>query len=198
MSFRKEIKFKLSSSDVKIFKGIFQELGMVTLFPKRKINSCYFDTPDLILFFESEEGILPRKKIRHRWYKDKKIILEEIKISSIEGRYKTSEKLIIDSDYELNNQIHFDKDYGLLTPKIIVSYDREYFFYKNLRLTIDTNIKYQDIQGLSRKIVRDFENVLEIKTSINTSQNYLEKLLQIRPARFSKYCRGVLRLKNQL
>ena len=198
MSFRKEIKFKLSSSDVNIFKGIFHQLGMVTLFPKRKINSCYFDTPDLRLFSESEEGILPRKKIRHRWYKDKKIILEEIKISSIEGRYKTSDKLIIDSHYELDNQMYFDKDYGLLNPKIIVSYNREYFLYKKLRLTIDTNIKYQDIQSLSKKVSRDFENVLEIKTSTNTSLNYLEKLFQIQPARFSKYCRGVLRLKKQL
>lgn len=198
MSFRREIKFKLSSSDVKKFKSIFHELGMKTLFPKRKINSCYFDTYDLRLFFDSEEGILPRKKIRHRWYKDKNVILEEVKISSIEGRYKISDKLCINKHYVLNDQIYFDKEYGFLNPKIIVSYDREYFIYRNLRLTVDTNIKYQDINGLSKKIVRDFENVLEIKTSTHISQNYLERLFQIQPIRFSKYCRGVLRLKKQL
>ena len=38
------------------------------LYPSRTINSVYFDTNDLRLFFESEEGLLPRKKLRIRWY----------------------------------------------------------------------------------------------------------------------------------
>ena len=41
------------------------------------------------MFEESEEGVLPRKKIRVRWYNDQKerLSLEE-KTSSIEGRFK--------------------------------------------------------------------------------------------------------------
>jgi hypothetical protein len=68
MSFRKENKYRLSLSDQKLLKASLLATGMTSQYPKRKISSCYFDTSDLALFTASEEGILPRKKIRVRWY----------------------------------------------------------------------------------------------------------------------------------
>ena len=68
MSFRKENKYRLSSSDQKLLKASLLATGMRSQYPKRKISSCYFDTADLALFTASEEGILPRKKVRVRWY----------------------------------------------------------------------------------------------------------------------------------
>ena len=56
---------------------------MRELYPKRVINSCYFDSHDLRCFYDSDEGVLPRKKIRLRWYENKKKITKEIKVSSI-------------------------------------------------------------------------------------------------------------------
>ncbi len=32
--------------------------------------------------------------------------------------------------------------------------------------------------------------------NINTSEDYLEKIVNIQPARFSKYCRGILNFHN--
>ena len=52
-------------------------------------SSIYFDNRTLDMFSDSEEGNLPRKKIRLRSYppnSNKKNL--EIKISSIEGRFK--------------------------------------------------------------------------------------------------------------
>ena len=88
MSFRKEKKFRLSYSDMSELKEYLIVAGMTTLYPPRKINSCYFDTKDLRLYHESEEGVLPRKKIRIRWYDHDFLFTKEVKVSSVEGRYK--------------------------------------------------------------------------------------------------------------
>ena len=198
MTFRKEIKFRVSNSDMKIYKEMLLKDGMISIYPKRNVYSCYFDTHDLKLFSASEEGILPRKKIRYRWYECENIVFKEIKISSIEGRYKKSHKLDCNNLLNLKNEYLRDNFYGRLYPKIIVTYERDYFFYKNLRLTIDNNIKYKDLTGIFKKEVRDFENVIEIKTSLSTSTDYLEEIFQTQPSRFSKYSRGILHLKKHL
>ena len=67
MSFRKEKKYRLTISDQKILKYSLIDKGMKELFPIRQVNSCYLDTLDLSLFFASDEGILPRRKLRYRW-----------------------------------------------------------------------------------------------------------------------------------
>ena len=67
--------------------------GMLELHPLRKVNSCYFDNEMMTLFLDSEEGVLPRKKVRIRWYNNLLNFKKETKISSIEGRYKYSENV---------------------------------------------------------------------------------------------------------
>ena len=37
--------------------------GMKPLFEKRNVNSIYFDNSNLDMFSQSEEGVLPRKKL---------------------------------------------------------------------------------------------------------------------------------------
>ena len=67
---------------------------MNELYPMRKVNSCYFDTNELQMFHDSDQGVLPRKKIRIRNYNDEKIFTEETKISSEEGRFKKTKKIL--------------------------------------------------------------------------------------------------------
>ena len=70
MTFRKEKKYQLCKSEmVEVKKKLFS-LGMRELFPSRIVNSCYFDTKNLSLHHDSEEGVMPRKKIRVRWYNE--------------------------------------------------------------------------------------------------------------------------------
>ena len=88
MSFRKEKKYRLTISDQNILKYSLMDKGMKQLFPMRQVNSCYLDTLDLSLFFASDEGILPRRKLRYRWYANSFKAKKELKISSTEGRYK--------------------------------------------------------------------------------------------------------------
>tara|TARA_B100000902_G_C27289561_1_gene906380 strand:- start:96 stop:692 length:597 start_codon:yes stop_codon:yes gene_type:complete len=190
MSFRKEKKYRLTYSELLIIKKNLIQSGMNSLYPARIINSCYFDTHDLKLFSESEEGVLPRKKVRIRWYNKQNNFTKEVKISSIEGRFKYQKKINIQKFEDLSNLRIFDKLYGELTPILNVSYEREYFSYKSLRLTFDKNITYTFLKSISKPVFNDNECVMEIKVPINCNENYIEKLIHLPTTRFSKYTRG--------
>ena len=149
MSFRKEKKFRLSTSDMLKLKNDLFKTGMTTLHKPRKVNSCYFDTQHLTLYHESEEGVLPRKKIRIRWYNNDRKFSKETKISSIEGRYKFSKKSsFITSIKELKNLkldivIHaaalVDVDVCEKNPK--VAYNENVLSTSNLLQCIDKSTK---------------------------------------------------------
>jgi len=184
MSFRKEKKIKLSISERILMEGSLIKEGMVQLFPSRKVCSCYFDTIDFQTFYDSDEGILPRKKFRIRWYNDSPQFSREIKISSIEGRFKTVEKFI-DNHFLENYQAKFlDSQYGTLEPVMIISYDRSYYMLGGLRITFDSNIKYTDLRKLVTNQYYDPENVMEIKTGIEISDDYIESLFSYSTSRF--------------
>ena len=112
MSFRKEKKFKLSKSELKLLKFSLLEKGMKVSYPKRIIRSCYFDTKNLLMFHDSEEGILPRKKIRYRWYNSVQEVNKEIKISSIEGRYKKTYFIGPIKPSQITRKKLYDQQYG--------------------------------------------------------------------------------------
>lgn len=191
MSFRKEKKFRLSLSDLMSLKANLYNKGLSRLHRARKINSYYLDTIDLDMFRESEEGLLPRKKIRIRWYDDNIRDLNlETKISSIEGRFKSQKKMLKIGNLEKFSLI--DNIYGKVTPSLNVSYKREYFTHQKLRLTFDTNIQYINLRALKKKVFIDTETVMEIKADYSLTDDYIEKIVPYPSSRFSKYSRGIL------
>lgn len=191
MSFRKERKFRLTACDASSLRVQLVGKGMLLLHPDRKIASQYFDTANLKLFEESEEGVLPRTKIRVRWYNDDqdKLALER-KVSSIEGRFKTTKEITSQYFKRIRREGIWDPAYGRMTPSVVISYARSYFAYKDMRITFDTDIRYAF--GLCMQY-RDFEEVVEIKAPFDTPDDYLERLLPIPTSRFSKYGRSFLR-----
>ena len=195
MSYRKEKKFKLTSYDaIKIFADLKQK-GMRELFPKRIISSQYFDNSNFDMFLDSEEGLLARKKIRVRWYNFSKENLSfEEKTSSIEGRFKVSKKINIDEFNKIKKNGLVHQLYGKILPSVLITYEREYFLFKGIRITFDANIKYQH-HG-SNIMLRDFERVAEIKVPINAPDDFLERIFPVPTSRFSKYARSFL-LKNK-
>jgi hypothetical protein len=192
MSFRKEKKFKLSLSDMYLMKESLIGLGMTELYPTRKINSCYFDNLNLDMYLESEEGVLPRKKERIRWYNNSLKFSKETKISSIEGRFKTTEDCIIKNMDDILNLQYFDELYGNLSPSLLVRYSREYYMLKSMRVTFDTNIHYKYLRLDSAPAFFDRECVMEIKIPIDCGDDYIENIISHPTSRFSKYCRGIL------
>ena len=196
MSFRKEIKFKLSISDFISLKSKLFDCGMKVLYPMRKVNSCYFDNYDYLFLNQSMDGIVPRKKIRLRWYDQNYLINKETKITSIEGRFKTVELYTINKIHCFSKLNIFDNIYGNLTPSLFITYEREYYKYKGLRLTFDGNIIYQNLRSILRKEFIDNKRVMEIKTSIDTPDDFINKHISFPSTEFSKYVRGCTFLLN--
>ena len=193
MSFRKEKKFRVTVSDFYKFQGQLHQQGMETLFEPRLITSVYFDTVDLNMFHDSEEGVFPRKKVRIRWYDDSKVFTLENKTSSIEGRFKVTSKLENNiSESELFRRHRMDAQYGNVQPTLKVSYKRSYVVFKEMRITFDKNICYQNLKYADRRKYYDPERVIEIKIPANCPDDFVERFIPFPTARFSKYSRGLL------
>ena len=195
MSFRIEEKLKVAES--KLFElrdWVAKNMG-VTLYPSRTINSIYFDNQDYTMYNQSIEGVLPRKKIRLRVYgkefSPNKSINKEIKISSVEGKYKISE--LVQNPSKLLNFGIYDNNYGLCIPVLNVLYERSYYKIKNIRLTIDEKIVYRKIinRRVSEPSTFDKYNIVELKCNSKKSISLLSNNFPFERTRFSKYSRGI-------
>ena len=191
MSFRVEEKIILNFGNLHDFKYWLKTKNAKKIYPIRKIASIYFDNIYNDMFIHSEEGVVPRKKIRIRNYPNSEntTILLEKKTSSVEGRFKTSN---IISTKIFKNHISrgiLDSIYGICLPKIIVNYDREYFLLNKSRITIDQNITYSSFRS-KKKIHNEKNFVIEIKENQNLNKE-LKEILPYERRRFSKYCRAV-------
>ena len=149
MSFRTEDKFYLNPEDKMKINKFFTANGVKKIFPDRIIVSLYFDTDNLDMFCDSEEGTTPRKKIRIRQYnKLKKFDIEskeslfEIKINSVEGKFKTSKK--ISNVKKLIKFGYLDDMYGICMPKLFTFYKRSYYSLNNNRFTMDREMCFKN------------------------------------------------------
>jgi len=197
MSFRKEKKFRLTWYDFESLKNELLLKGMTQLFAKREINSLYYDDENHSMYHDSEEGLLPRRKVRIRWYDDIKKASNEVKISSFEGRFKTSSLAHAESENSLPQSL-FDPHYGVIIPSLLVSYMREYFTFESMRITFDSDIKYFNYRLAQNIQFLDKECVMEIKVGIDVPDDYIERLIPHSTSRFSKYSRGLLASNREL
>ena len=194
MSFRKELKIPISISDMISMKADLIKMGMRELHPKREIFSVYFDTMNLTMFSDSEEGVLPRKKIRIRSYPIKpNNYLFEKKISSFEGRFKESQAITSCEEKKMKLSGVIDNMSGICFPTAVVSYQRSYFSFSGIRITCDSEITYQKFNSQLR--LREPSNVVEIKAPFEAPDDFLLSLIGQPLGRFSKYCRAIHRLQ---
>lgn len=190
MSFRIEEKIPLSRFESQIFLKKLESIGAKILYKDRKILSTYFETYDLRSYYNSEEGVLPRKKIRIRTYLNEKKseFFLETKISSYEGRFKISKKITKDYSDNLLKFGYLDNAYGNTTPILNILYDRSYFVLEKSRITFDKNIIYNNFKS-STSIKSDL-NVFEVKRSVS-NYNAHQILNEVPRKRFSKYCEAL-------
>ena len=66
MSFRIEDKLLINNNQLFEFKNYLMNNNGNILFPKRSVQSLYFDNYRNQMHIDSEEGCVPRKKIRIR------------------------------------------------------------------------------------------------------------------------------------
>lgn len=197
MSFRKEKKFRLSKYEYNDLKIKLLLQGMKPLYAKRVINSMYYDTEQYSMYHDSEEGLLPRRKVRIRWYDDITKASNEVKISSFEGRFKTTSFVRAPSKNSLPTTLA-DPYYGVIAPSLLISYTREYFSFESMRITFDSGIKYFNYRRAQNISFTDDECVMEIKVGIDVPDDYIERLIPFSTSRFSKYSRGLLISNKEL
>jgi SPX domain protein involved in polyphosphate accumulation len=194
---RIENKYLVNNSQIIQFYKLLKDKNFKEIFFKRKINSIYFDNKFFESYTDSEEGSVPRKKIRLRFYEEKNIykaekVFLEKKITSIEGKSKTVEETSNFKDYLEEGLV--DYNYGICYPTLTLSYYREYFQSENIRITFDTLIEYENFDK-SLNAIREKSNIMEIKCLNIENNDFIEKNFPLQKIRFSKYCSGINLLK---
>ncbi len=217
---RFERKYEFNIQDSKVLEGLLLCGGFKEAFPKRIVNSVYYDDDDFSLFRDAEYGVSERHKIRVRFYDNDQFgtnIEKKNRIGDYNwkdyGEVKTNKENMLTLNTKLINgadkKIIIPSTLNLkYSPKIIVSYKRNYFlsFDGFLRATIDNNIKFLNIKSNSNILefnrIRNLDHaILEIKYNSNyfpkneTIKNLVEKLNLIL-CRSSKYCKGISLLYN--
>ena len=196
MSFRTEEKLYIKPENLIQFQEFLVKKSVKKIHHPRTIESLYFDNYNLDMHTDSEEGIVPRKKIRIRTYpndNDGKIYLE-IKNSSVEGRFKTRKIINNQNFIDYKSLGIFDNQYGICSPKLYVKYVREYYILNDVRISIDKSIQYKDYRTSLN--FNDNKIIVELKTSIKKNLDELREDFPIQRIRFSKYCYAVQSLFN--
>tara|TARA_Y100000817_G_scaffold175877_1_gene137334 strand:- start:89 stop:697 length:609 start_codon:yes stop_codon:yes gene_type:complete len=186
---RYEIKFSITSKEKNEFINKNQ---LKKLFPDRTVESIYFDTNDFQFFHLSEEGVTPRFKIRLRGYNNKNLDNLEIKTTNNYHREKIVIKNFKFNNYELHKNLKKMGINQVVQKKIRVKYLRSYYELEKIgRITLDRNIEFlppEKIFHNSKKIERI---ILEVKVQKNIDKNFIEKIINLKESRFSKYCMGI-------
>ncbi len=213
---RHENKYELKNGYQKIIPTFLKCKSFIELYPKRIVNSLYYDDDQLNLYADSQNGISSRNKIRLRYYNfgetgyfiEKKVKEEDLNFKQILTSQKDSfEKYLPIKSYYMNlvipkiripssiNRIYF--------PRVLVTYSRRYFISpdKGLRITIDSDIRFflakktsVEIKVNKKRILS--QSILEFKydaiykpnkSFIKSISNEFGLIL----SRSSKYCKGI-------
>jgi len=189
MSFRIEKKYELSIAKLPQLYAFLKDSSAKEIYPTRLIRSVYFDNQNFSAYRESVDGIVPRKKIRVRTYPNSTANFNlEMKINSIEGKFKTTKNNI--NHIDILNKGYHDCDYGLCYPIVEVSYLRKYFSIFDLRVTLDTSISYKRYNQKKGLPIQETA-IMEIKSQNLNNFNFIDKKVPFSTTRFSKYCNAI-------
>lgn len=178
------------------------------------IRSLYFDDYEDSCFFDNENGVDPRQKFRIRIYNasSERISLEsKIKIKnktlkqSCSINKQTVERLIMGKKIEWDSKMHpllkkvyYLQETRLLSPKVIVEYDRIPYVERNgnVRITLDLDVRcsgdiitFFDKTILDRPVMPIGYQLLEVKYD-SFIPDYIHRSIYTRElsqTTFSKY-----------
>ena len=192
---RHEIKFIINKKE-KI--NFINKNHLNKIFPDRIVESIYFDTKDLQFFSLSEEGVTPRFKIRLRGYNNEKPSNLEIKKTKNYHREKIVLKNFQFNSFELHKTLKSMGIKNIVDQKIRVKYLRSYYELKDLgRITMDENIEFFNPSKEFRNPKKINKIILEVKIQRKEiDKNHVEKIINLKESRFSKYCVGINCLRN--
>ena len=187
---RYEIKFMINEKEKSNF---LRQNSLSNLFPDRIVESIYYDTKDLYFFNMSEEGVTPRAKVRVRGYNNGKLNNLEIKTTQNYHREKIVIKNIKVDHHSLHDNLKKVGINKIVYQKLRVKYLRSYYQLDGIgRITMDRDIEFlsPDVNFHNSKKIKCI--ILEVKTqSDKIDKNFIEKIINFKETRFSKYCTGM-------
>ena len=191
---RHEIKFVFSDKNE---NKLLKNYELKKIFPDRIVESIYFDTSEFKFFHLSEEGLTPRIKIRMRGYNNGLIENLEIKKTNNYDRQKI---VIKKFNYNLTDFYKNLKNLGIegaFVKKLKVKYKRSYYQFENVgRITFDQDIVFS-LPGNINSLIKTNHKVMEVKVNSDYfDKSKIEKVVNLKESRFSKYCIGVNYLYN--
>jgi len=191
---RSEIKSIWHNDSIFDARNFIISANATNIYPSRKIHSIYFDNINKQMYLDSIEGLVPRKKIRVRFY--------ENLINSSQSKKKFETKYTYEDFREkkvqpLSNQVfentYYDNIYGLCSKVLNINFIREYYLIGESRITIDYSIKTSNINN-SQTLIPIEKIIIEFKSFNFESNAELIENLGLRRNRFSKYTEGINKL----
>ena len=216
LQLRNEKKFIFFEPPESIEK-LLNFIGSKEIYSSRIVNSIYFDTYFHKNFNEAIDGIMLRNKVRIRWYGEtfnteiRPQIENKIRIS--QHNYKIAKKLknfktktffnLIDFkkyiQNEKNNKNEINYYLNNLYPNLLVSYLRKYFIFDNVRITLDTDLKFINLAEINFFSKKNFlcinkKQIVELKyrDKFHYQASKITRTFNNRLNKFSKYQIGLL------
>ena len=208
---RNERKFIFFEPHASIEK-LMNFIGAKEIYSPRIVNSIYFDTYFHKNFHEAIDGIMLRNKVRVRWYgkifnveinpqleSKNRISQHNYKITKKLKSFKTQSlfnlinfKKYIESEKNNKNEINFYLNN--LYPNLLVSYLRKYFIFDNVRITLDTDLKFINLAKINFFSKNNFlcinkKQIIELKYTdeFHYQATKITETFNNRLNKFSKY-----------
>ena len=185
-------------------------------FPERMISSLYYEDLNYTNYYDSINGLSERSKLRIRFYNENQDN-HQIEIKNKQGElgnkffpslkdifYEDLYNLEFPSDLLNSSKKCFpNKINNRYYPLIFINYNRRYFVseFQDMRITIDSSIKFSAASLKSKSILIDFprnteHNVLEVKFGQDEiiNENFIYMLsnnFDLSLDRSSKYCDAI-------
>jgi SPX domain protein involved in polyphosphate accumulation len=178
-----------------------------TLYPDRRVNNIYFDTPNFECLNDNLAGVNYRKKYRIRWYGEE---MQQLKNPQLEVKYKENmlggKTVLALEDLELNDLMNIKAvvnqkiNYkSLLSPVLLNSYYRSYWTTadRKFRITVDSKMGFHSLYHspfFQQYMHMDDAIILELKYE-QEDEEELERIntfLPFRLSKNSKYVNGIL------
>ncbi len=212
---RYELKYLLTSAQKEAVLTAISAHMKLDRYGRTTIRNIYFDTDNFRLIRRSLEKPVYKEKLRLRSYslaapdteifielkKKYKSVVYKRRLSLPEGQAMSA--FLNETPLPIHSQIgdeieYFRKFYGVLEPKVFLSYEREAFYAldgSDLRITFDDDILYRttelslcsEVGG--KRVLREGSVLMEIKTS-GAIPLWLTNILSannIHKTSFSKY-----------
>ena len=206
---RIEKKYLVTEEQAEMLK---KEIGNILIpdsYGKSTINSLYLDTDSYQLIRNSISSVTYKEKLRLRSYgemTDDTRVFFEIKKKfkgvvykrRVSMTYREAMKYIETKSPPFDSQIMREIDYAMkiysgIHPTVMLSYDREAYFFRDLpalRLTFDSKIRYSRVSTNKEKYIIDDEKMIMELKSNGAIPVWLSRILdkcKIYPTKFSKY-----------